>query len=33
MNHVAKGMLSLGIAMLLAAAVGCTKLPPPTPLA
>jgi mono/diheme cytochrome c family protein len=33
MRKIAKGMLCLGIAMVLAAAVGCTKLPPPTPLA
>ena len=33
MNHIAKASLCLGVAMMAAAAVGCTKLPPPTPLA
>ena len=32
MRHVAKGLLGLGVALMLWAAVGCTKLPPPTPL-
>ena len=32
MRQIAKGLLSVGVAMMIAAAVGCTKLPPPTPL-
>jgi mono/diheme cytochrome c family protein len=32
MRQVANGLLSLGVAMMIAAAIGCTKLPPPTPL-
>jgi mono/diheme cytochrome c family protein len=32
MKEFAKGVLCLGLAMMAAAAVGCTKLPPPTPL-
>jgi mono/diheme cytochrome c family protein len=32
MREIAKGLLCLGVAMMVAAAVGCTKLPPPTPL-
>jgi mono/diheme cytochrome c family protein len=32
MNQFAKGMLCVGLALMFAAAVGCTKLPPPTPL-
>ena len=32
MRQIAKGFLCLGVAMVIAAAVGCTKLPPPTPL-
>ena len=33
MRQIAKGLLCAGAAMIIAAAVGCTKLPPPTPLA
>jgi mono/diheme cytochrome c family protein len=33
MRQIARGLFSLGIAMMIAAVVGCTKLPPPTPLA
>jgi mono/diheme cytochrome c family protein len=33
MRQIARGLLCLGVAMMIAAAVGCTKLPPPTPLA
>ena len=33
MRQIAKGLLCLGVALMAAAAVGCTKLPPPTPLA
>ena len=33
MNQFAKGMLCVGIAMVLAAVAGCTKFPPPVPLA
>ena len=33
MRRIAAAMLGIGVAMVLAAAVGCTKLPPPTPLA
>jgi mono/diheme cytochrome c family protein len=32
MKPIATGLLSLGLALILAAAIGCTKLPPPTPL-
>lgn len=32
MRSIAKGLLSLGAAMIVGAGVGCTKLPPPTPL-
>ncbi len=32
MRRTATGLLCTGVAMLLAAAVGCTRLPPPTPL-
>lgn len=32
MKQIARGLLCLGVAMIAAAAVGCTKLPPPTPL-
>jgi mono/diheme cytochrome c family protein len=32
MRHVAKGLLCVGVALMLWAAEGCTKLPPPTPL-
>lgn len=32
MRQIAKRLLSLGIAMIIAAAAGCTKLPPPIPL-
>ncbi len=32
MRKIANGLLALGVAMMIAAAVGCTKLPPPTPL-
>ena len=32
MRHIACGMFSLGVALLVAAAAGCTKIPPPTPL-
>lgn len=33
MNQFAKGMLCAGLALIFVAAIGCTKLPPPTPLA
>ena len=33
MRQIAKGLLCVGVAVMAAAAVGCTKLPPPTPLA
>jgi mono/diheme cytochrome c family protein len=33
MKQIAKGMLCLGVAVMIAAAAGCKKLPPPTPLA
>jgi mono/diheme cytochrome c family protein len=33
MRQIAKGLLCVGAAMMIAAAAGCTKLPPPTPLA
>lgn len=33
MRQIAKGLLRAGVAMMIAAAVGCTKIPPPTPLA
>jgi mono/diheme cytochrome c family protein len=32
MRRIAKGMLCVGVAVMVAAGVGCTKLPPPTPL-
>jgi mono/diheme cytochrome c family protein len=32
MRRIASGMLGMGVAMMIAAAVGCKKLPPPTPL-
>jgi mono/diheme cytochrome c family protein len=32
MNKIAKAMLSLGVALVLAAAAGCKQIPPPTPL-
>ncbi len=32
MRRIAAGMLCVGVAMLIAAAAGCTKLPPPTPI-
>jgi mono/diheme cytochrome c family protein len=32
MKPIARGMLFAGIAMLLAGAIGCTQIPPPTPL-
>ena len=32
MRQIAKVMLTTGAAMMIAAAVGCTKIPPPTPL-
>jgi len=32
MRQIAKPLLCIGVAMMIAAAVGCTKLPPPTPL-
>ena len=32
MNLIARAMLFAGIAMLLAGAIGCTQIPPPTPL-
>lgn len=32
MQRFAKGLLGLGVSMMIAAAVGCTKIPPPTPL-
>ncbi len=32
MNHIARGLLAAGLALIFAAAVGCTQLPPPTPL-
>jgi mono/diheme cytochrome c family protein len=33
MRQIAKGLLCAGLAITFAAAVGCTKIPPPTPLA
>ena len=33
MRQIAKGLLCLGVGLMIAAAAGCTKLPPPTPLA
>jgi mono/diheme cytochrome c family protein len=33
MRRIAAAMFGMGVAMMIAAAVGCTKLPPPTPLA
>jgi len=32
MRQIARALLWLGVATIIAAAVGCTKLPPPTPL-
>lgn len=32
MRQIAGALLCVGVAMMIAAAVGCTKLPPPTPL-
>lgn len=32
MRQIAKGLLALGVAMMIVAAAGCTKLAPPTPL-
>jgi mono/diheme cytochrome c family protein len=32
MRRIARGLFCLGVTMIIAAAVGCTKLPPPTPL-
>jgi mono/diheme cytochrome c family protein len=32
MRQIAKGLLCLGVAMVIAAAAGCKQLPPPTPL-
>jgi mono/diheme cytochrome c family protein len=32
MNHIARGLFCAGLALIFAAAVGCTQLPPPTPL-
>lgn len=32
MRRIAAGLLCCGVAMMIAAALGCTKLPPPTPL-
>ena len=32
MKQIARGLFCLGVAMMIAAATGCTKLPPPTPL-
>jgi mono/diheme cytochrome c family protein len=32
MKRFASGLLSVGLAMMIAAAIGCTKIPPPTPL-
>jgi mono/diheme cytochrome c family protein len=32
MKQIATGLLSLGVAMVFGAALGCTKIPPPTPL-
>ncbi|MDP9051775.1 MAG: cytochrome c [Acidobacteriota bacterium] len=33
MRQIARGLLCVGVAMMIAAAAGCTKIPPPTPLA
>jgi mono/diheme cytochrome c family protein len=33
MHQFLRGVFSLGVALMIAAAIGCTKLPPPTPLA
>ncbi len=32
MREIARALLCMGFAMMVAAAIGCTKLPPPTPL-
>ena len=32
MRRLATGLLCLGVGMMIAAAIGCTKIPPPTPL-
>jgi mono/diheme cytochrome c family protein len=32
MHQFLRGVFSLGVALMIAAAIGCTKLPPPTPL-
>jgi mono/diheme cytochrome c family protein len=32
MRRITTGLLCVGVAMMIAAAVGCTKLPPPTPI-
>lgn len=32
MNLFARALLCMGVAMMIAAAIGCTKIPPPTPL-
>ncbi len=32
MRRIATGLLCVGVAMLIAAVAGCTKLPPPTPI-
>jgi mono/diheme cytochrome c family protein len=32
MRQIATGIFCLGVAMMIAAAAGCTKLPPPTPI-
>jgi mono/diheme cytochrome c family protein len=32
MRQIAKGLICLGVAMMVTAVVGCKKLPPPTPL-
>ena len=32
MKQIARGMFSLGVALILAAAFGCKQIPPPTPL-
>ena len=33
MRQITRSVLCLGLALMIAAAIGCTKLPPPTPLA
>lgn len=32
MKQIARGLFALGLAMIVAGAIGCTKIPPPTPL-